>query len=225
MPKILIVDDDSSLTGLIYDCLEQESYHLDVVHDGKAAQEYLRMVDYDLVILDWSLPGLSGIDVCRFYRSMGGKSPILMLTANDHISHKEIGFEAGADDYLTKPFNMKELILRTTALLRRTGTGVQSTNLCKGEWKLDRDRKSLFFQDEEIRLSRKEFEIVQFLMENSGKPFDADKLIARLWPSSADVSASAVRTIVRRIRAKLLPHTLIENVHGVGYRIDGVKGS
>lgn len=222
MPKILIVDDDRALTGLVRDCLEQGSHHIDSVHDGKDAREYLRMIDYDLIILDWSLPGMSGVDLCRFYRSTGGQSPILILTANDQISHKEMGFDAGADDYLTKPFNMRELALRVTALLRRGKIRQASGILLKGEWKLDRSRKSLFKQETEYRLSRKEFEILEFLMENSGQPFDAEQLLARLWPTSADVSVSAVRTIIKRIRTKVGSDDFLENVHGLGYRIDGV---
>lgn len=222
MAKLLLVEDDINLTQIVKDKLELESHSIDVVHDGDEAKEYLKMMDYDLVILDWTLPGQTGIQLCQTYRSNGGVSPILMLTAHGDMSHKEAGFEAGVDDYLTKPFNVRELVLRVKALLNRGRKQVASV-LTKGDWRLDKSKRNLTHQGQEIVLSKKEYELLEFLMSNNGKTFNADQLIDRIWSSLTDVSPAAVRTLVKRLRAKVKDSDLIENIHGLGYRIVDVS--
>ena len=222
MAKILIVEDDINLTELLKDKLELESHCVDVVHNGDEAGVYLKSIDYDLVVLDWSLPGESGVSLCQKYRSNGGTSPVLMLTAHNEMSHKETGFEAGVDDYLTKPFNVRELILRVKALLKRSRTR-QSSILSKNEWVLDKSKKMLTRNGQEVVLSKKEYELMEFLMSNSDKTYNADQLIDRIWPSLSDVSPAAVRNLVKRLRTKLDDSDLIENIHGMGYRIKNVR--
>src|SRR5215813_6435551 len=119
MAKILLIEDDIEFSGIIKAWLSNEHHAVEVVHDGTEGRHRIQVFEYDLLILDWQLPGMAGIDICKEFRSQGGMTPVLMLTGKSAISDKETGLDAGADDYLTKPFHMKELSARVRALLRR----------------------------------------------------------------------------------------------------------
>src|ERR1700733_13636457 len=142
MPKILMVEDDKDLAMIVQDWLKAEFYALDLASDGRTGYEYLQQGDYDLVILDWDLPGMQGVDICRKYRSSGGKAPVLILTGKGQIEEKEEGLDAGADDYLTKPFSMRELSARLRALLRRPATST-STTIKVGKLEMDASKHTI----------------------------------------------------------------------------------
>jgi OmpR-family two-component system manganese-sensing response regulator len=221
MAKILLVEDEQALAGNISEWLKLEHYIVETVHDGMDAVDRLRFYNFDLIILDWALPGLSGIEVCKKFRSLGGKTPILMLTGKKEIGEKELGLDSGADDYLTKPFHLKELSARLRALLRRQPNLLANSLKC-GPLELNLQDHKLTKNGVAIDLLRKEFLLLEFLMRHPNQIFSATAIIDRVWSSSSDVSPDAVRTYVARLRAKIddaQGQSMIENVHGVGYML------
>lgn len=222
MPKILLVEDDIHLAGDVVDWLEFEKHTVEHVADGKEADERLRFYQYDLIILDWELPGVHGIDICRRYRQAGGNSPVLMLTGKGEITDKEQGLDSGADDYLTKPFHLKELTARIRALLRRpavmTGTVLKIKNLA-----LDTNTKKLSKDGKEIQLSPKEYALMDFLMRHPDEVFSQEALLERVWSSESDASVFSVYTAVKTLRKKITEDgekPILATVHGLGYRLE-----
>jgi DNA-binding response OmpR family regulator len=201
--------------------LSREQHLVEVVHDGQSAVDYLQVSQYDLVVLDWMMPRMSGIEVCKWQRARGDKTPILMLTARGELEDKEVGLDSGADDYLTKPFHLRELLARVRALLRR---GVSATNeLRASDLVLDPVARRLFRGDREIKLEPKEFNLLEFLMRHPNQAFKADALVSRVWESDSEVSPDAVRVYVRGLRKKIDvdgKDSIIATVHGSGYRLD-----
>lgn len=220
MSKILIVEDDVDLAGMVRQNLAREHATIEVVHTGNDAMDVLAVSDYDLLILDWELPGATGIEICKWYRQRGGSAPILMLTGKANITEKEAGLDSGADDYITKPFSMRELAARARAALRRTGGAVHATNLLEcGAYKLDPFKFSLHKNGEAISLQPREFALLEFLMRHKGTVFSPEALIERIWRSDTEAGMDALRACVKRIRKKLDDPEVIETVHGIGYRI------
>jgi DNA-binding response OmpR family regulator len=222
MAKILVVDDDKALSGTVVKWLTFEHYTVELVDNGEDATEHLKFYKFDLIILDWNLPGKQGVDVCKEFRASGGITPILMLTGKDTVDDKEKGFDSGADDYLTKPFHLKELSLRVRALLRRSGT-IKEDILSSGKLALDPKTFKARLNGTNIDLSQQEFALLEFFMRNPGHVFSPEALLDRVWKSSSDVSPGAVRTYIKRLRQKLdkdPESSWIRNVHGVGYSFD-----
>ncbi len=222
MAKILIVEDDLGLSKMIRDWLVFEKHQVEEVADGTEALERLRFYEFDLVILDWMLPGVSGVQILREFRNNRGSTPVLMLTGKDAIVDKETGLDAGADDYLTKPFHMKELSARTRALLRRPRDIVTDT-IKVGDLVLDRGKHKILKNNVEVKLLPKEFALVDFFMRHPNQVFSVDALLNRVWESESDATADAVTTCIKRIRKKLDSEgkpSIIRTVHGVGYRMD-----
>ena len=222
MPKILLVEDEPDFSILIGEWLRNEHHIVEVVETGEEGIDRLKFYQYDIVILDWMLPGVSGLDVCKSYRQGGGKTPILLLTAKKHVDEKEQGLDAGADDYLTKPFEMKELSARIRALLRRpsafSGSVLQvgSLNLNPTTFKLTRI-------GEEIALLPKEFALLEFMMRHPNQVFSAEALLDRVWSSDSEASPETIRTYIKRLRKKIdVPGqpSILSTVHGVGYKLD-----
>src|SRR5690606_18148596 len=156
MSKILLVEDESDLAVEVREWLSREKHIVEVVNNGQVASDTLRVTDYDLIILDWQLPGLSGIEVCKTYRSKGGGTPILMLTARTTIDDRETGLDSGADDYLCKPFSLKELSARVRALLRRTSAN-KSNELVTKDVVLDPQARVVTKAGSAVHLEPKEF--------------------------------------------------------------------
>lgn len=202
MPKVLLAEDDVSLGETILEWLEGESYFVDWEKDGQSALEYLLSFQYDAVILDWQLPGLEGPEICKQYRSKGGRSPILFLTSKGSIDDKEVGFDAGADDYLPKPFQLKELSMRLRALLRRPPV-FHDGDIRKGPYLLKVGDHKLFLGQKELKLSPIEFSLISFFMRNEGTVFAADALLDRAWPSTSERSADTLKTCIKRLRDKI----------------------
>lgn len=222
MSRVLVVEDEEGLSGAIREWLEDEYYVVEVVSDGLSAWEALCAERHEVVVLDWMLPELSGIDVCKKYRAIGGKIPILILTAKSTMAAKEEGLDSGADDYLTKPFNMRELSARIRALLRRPQTQ-PLVILQAGNIKLDRNARLVIRNDETLRLLPKEFSLLEILMKSKGQVFSAEDLIDQLWGAHSEISGETVRSHIKTLRKKMDDSdgpSLIKTIHGVGYKIE-----
>lgn len=221
MAKILVVEDDKDLTVMVSDLLCFEKHTVEVVHNGLDARENMRMSEYDLIILDWDLPELSGIELLRDYRGHGGTSPVLFLTGKSNIAEKEVGLDSGADDYLTKPFHMKELAVRVRALLRRPQSYVSEV-LRAGKLELyPRDHK-VFRDGKELKVYPKEFALLEFLMRHPNQIFSADALLNHVWRSDATASIDTVRQSLTRLRQAIedKKEPLIKTIYGVGYKLE-----
>ncbi|HEY9733540.1 MAG TPA: response regulator transcription factor [Drouetiella sp.] len=221
MAKILVVEDDPAICSIIVDWLTHQHHTVEVSHNGLEADQYLKMYQYDVIVLDWGLPELSGVDICKRYKTAGGRAPVLMLTGKHDIEDKEEGFNAGADDYLTKPFDIKELSARIRALLRRP-TNVYDNILSIRNVSLDPNNHIVTKDGAPIKLTPKEFAVLEFFMRNPNKVFKADALLDHIWDSEAGSGPETVRTCIKRLRRQIDDpgvSSIIENVHGVGYKL------
>ena len=221
MSKVLIADDDPTVVGVVVDLLQAAGLSVESACNGSAARQLILDFAYDLIILDWQMPGVTGLEILREYRAQGGKIPVLMLTGLTSIERKEAGFETGADDYLTKPFHPKELLMRVKALLRRPHTEYQE-RLQHNNIQLDPNTKTVTKGNEVIDMAASEFALLEFLMRHPNVVFSPDALIDRVWKSDAEVGPSTVKVCVNRIRVKLnLPKDqVLKNVYGQGYMLE-----
>ncbi len=219
--KILVVEDDLALAATLLELLESDGHRVEVVHNGSEGLDLLKFSGFDLALLDWQLPGLAGPEICSQYRRYGGKAPILMLTQKSAISDKEQGLDSGADDYLAKPFSVRELAARVRALLRRSTTFVDSS-LGIGKISLDCGRSVISVDGRVINLVPRELSVMEFLLRNTGTYISSDRLISHIWKSDTEVTGEALRMCINRIRKKIdqpgAP-SIIDSVKGLGYRI------
>ena len=222
--KVLAVDDEKLLVKGIKFNLETEGYEVDVAYDGEEAVKKVREGGIDLVIMDLMMPKMNGLDACMEIRSFS-KVPIIMLTARSEDTDKIIGFEYGADDYITKPFNILELKARIRALLRRSGSSQEAASresvLTSGTVRIDTERRMAFRQDQEVELTAKEFDLVEMLMRNPGKVYSREKLLKLVWGGDYQGDIRTVDVTVCRIRNKIekdpaKPEYLLTK-RGVGY--------
>lgn len=225
MLKILLVDDEPALTEPLSRLLTREGYAVDVATDGRAGADLVSVENYDLLILDWMLPDLTGVQICQQLRSRGDLTPVLFLTAKDTLDDRVLGLDAGADDYLVKPFELRELLARVRALLRRAqAVDPQPTQarLCVDELELDIDNQLAHIRDRSIELSDKETQLLGYLMQHAGQVVTHDRLQSHLWgqttPPSSNVLAALVRLLRRKLEAPNSPE-LIQTVYGKGYRL------
>ena len=217
--RVLIVEDEPYLASAIRDGLRLEAISADVAGDGATALEMFAITEYDLVVLDRDLPGIHGDEVARRIVASNRGTPILMLTAADRLDDKASGFELGADDYLTKPFELRELVLRLRALDRRRVQPRPPVRELAG-LRLDPFRREVFRDGRFIALTRKQFAVLEVLMAADGGVVSAEHLLERAWDENADPFTNAVRITVSSLRKRLGEPGLIETVAGVGYRID-----
>ncbi len=225
--RILLVEDEPDLGAAIKRTLNQHSYIVDWVLDGTSAWDYLetQWTEYTLVILDWLLPGLSGIELLKRLRSKNNPLPVLMLTAKDSMEDKVMGLDAGADDYLVKPFGMAELLARLRALQRRSSQ-LQPQQLQVGNLTLDYgtntvSRTSTEGETQVIPLTSKEFQLLEYFMQHPNQILTRDQLLARMWEVGAEPISNVVAAQIRLLRRKLAQYGcegLIETVYGLGYR-------
>jgi len=218
--KILVVEDELDLAQQLEDWFKREQYTVDVVNNGLDALNRLMVYKYDVVLLDWMLPVLSGLEVLKRLRARNNKTPVVMLTAKDTIDDTEAGLDSGADDYITKPFSLREVSARVRAAVRRNSSA-QQTLLVAGDLTLDPVSRSVEKRGKAIHLEPKEFNLLEFFMRHQNQVFSADALIDRVWPSETMVSPDAIRTYIKVLRKKLDEEngpSLIQNVRGVGYK-------
>ncbi|MGF1524050.1 MAG: response regulator [Leptolyngbyaceae cyanobacterium] len=220
--RVLLVDDDNALVALLTQQLVAQNYIVDRVADGETGWAYSSTFEYDLIILDWMLPQLNGIQLCQRLRSQGYSVPILLLTARDEQTDKIKGLEAGADDYMIKPFDITELLVRIRVLLRRTLTE-SAPFLGWGDLCLDPVSCQVTYQGHPVSLTAKEYSLLEVFLRHSHQVFSASTLLDRIWSSEEFPSEATVRSHIRGLRRKLkgtgAPADLIETVHGLGYRL------
>jgi DNA-binding response OmpR family regulator len=220
--RILVVEDEKKLAELISRALRAERYAVDTAHDGHTAWEMIETYDYDLMVLDLMLPGLDGAEVLRRTRRRNDHVPILILTARDATEEKVRNFEAGADDYLTKPFAFAELLVRVKALMRR-GAVSRSSVLRVADLEVDRLTQQVRRSGQKIELTAKEYALLEYLAANPGRVFSRTMIIEHVWDQSFEGLTNIVDVYVRHLRGKVddpFPRKLIRTVRGAGYSID-----
>ncbi len=225
MPKILLAEDDATLGSSLSSWLEAENFTVEWVLKGTHALERLNTYSYDVIILDWQMPEMEGLEVCASFRRGGGVTPIIMLTGKGHVIDKVKGLESGADDYLAKPFELSELLARLRSLLRRSADYVGSV-IKNGEFEIDTRSRVLSKSGTAIKLQPKEFAIVEFLMRNPGKVFSTQELLKRVWTDAAGVSSESLYTYMKTLRKKLSSsdgQCPIKTAHSQGYSFDATS--
>jgi DNA-binding response OmpR family regulator len=226
MAKVLVVEDNESLGQMVSGWLTSQNHVADLVTTGEQAQILLSEYPFDLIILDINLPGKDGYSVCKEFRASGGQTPILMLTGKESVQEKEQGLDSGADDYLTKPFDVRELGARVRALLRRTGTFTpECLNL--GILSIDVKARSVTLNGATIDLAPKEFALLEFFLRHPNQVFNPDALLDRVWKSESDSTVDSVRVYINRLRSKLgspKGAPSITTVFGVGYKLAWTPG-
>jgi two-component system response regulator MprA len=217
--RILVVDDDPGVRRAVERALAFEGYEVDVVGDGEAALRLFTSTPPDALVLDVGLPGIDGLQVCRKIRAEGSAVPILVLTARHQVTDRVAGLDAGADDYLVKPFALEELLARLRALLRRTVPNGTDT-LVVGDLSLDPSTRRVERDGEEIVLTRTEFNLLELLMVNAGNVLTRDVIFERVWGYDFDVTSNSLDVYIGYLRRKTEVGgraRLIHTVRGVGY--------
>ncbi|HWE56726.1 MAG TPA: response regulator transcription factor [Acidimicrobiales bacterium] len=216
--RVLIVEDEPYMAEAIRDGLRLQAIASDIAGDGDTALRLLTLNEYDIAVLDRDIPGPTGDDIARHVVASGSGTPILMLTAAHRLDDKASGFELGADDYLTKPFELQELVMRLRALDRRRGHTRPPVREIAGV-RLDPFRREVFRDGRYVALTRKQFAVLEVLMGAEGGVVSAEELLARAWDENADPFTNAVRITVSALRKRLGEPWIIATVAGVGYRI------
>jgi DNA-binding response OmpR family regulator len=219
--RMLLVEDEKGVANFIKKGLEEEHYTIDHAVDAEDGISLVSMNQYDLIIIDIMLPGMSGLDLCREIRKKGVQSPILMLTARDTINDKVMGLDSGADDYMTKPFAFEEFLARVRALLRRKQDKL--TELTHGDLKIDTLAHRAFVNDKEVVLRPKEYAILVYLLRNRGRVLSRTKILENVWGYDFNPNTNIVDVHIKSLREKLCESNilhLIRSVRGVGYMID-----
>jgi DNA-binding response OmpR family regulator len=220
--RLLIVEDERKLAQLLRGLLEDENHTVDLAFDGEESIEFLRSGEYDLIILDLLLPDIDGLEVCRRIRAMRIRTPILMLTARTSIEDRVAGLDAGADDYLTKPFAFAELMARIRALSRREVPDIIGNRLVVGELSLDVKTREVNYGDRRIELTPKEFALLEYFMRHPNQVLSGQQIADHVWSYDFDGLTNRVAVYVSYLRRKLEDGKVkapIQTVHGVGYRL------
>ena len=221
--QILLVDDEVELADPLSRVLKREGYEVDVAYDGQSGSELAMQGVYDLLILDWMLPQRSGLEICQQLRSQGQTTPVLFLTAKDTLDDRVMGLDAGADDYLVKPFELRELLARVRALLRRSVTTDVNTNhrLRVASLELDVENQLAYRDGRLIELSEKETQLLEYFMRNVGQLLTHGQIYHHLWQNEEQPSSNVLAALVRLLRRKIEDKgetALIHTVYGKGYR-------
>ena len=222
--RILIAEDDNRIAAFVAKGLRENSYAVDIAVDGDEATYMASINSYDLFILDINLPKKDGFEVCRELRESGSKKPILMLTARDDIDDRICGLDTGADDYLTKPFEFRELLARLRALLRRQGE-VRSPKMIIGDLEIDTISQNVWRGGQQIELTAKEYSLIEFLVLNKGKVVGREEISEHVWDDTFDPFSNLIEVYIKRLRKKLdegYPIQLIHTRRGSGYILNDV---
>jgi len=221
MPRILVVEDEPGIAMALEDDLTMEGYQVEVARDGPTASKVAREKAFDLILLDVMLPGKDGFEVCRELRRAGLKTPILMLTARTQEAEKVMGLELGADDYVTKPFGVRELRARIAALLRRAPVNAATRLLRIGDAEVDFDRAEVRRGSEVISLTPLEFKLLELFARNRGRILSRDQLVDGAWGANTIISERVVDNHIGNLRKKIEPDVehprYLRNVRGLGY--------
>lgn len=220
--KILVIEDEQEVAGFVKQGLEEQSFHVDVAYDGHIGERLALSRDYDVVVLDIVIPGINGFDLCEILKKERPSVPILMLTTLGTTSDKVAGFDAGADDYLLKPFEFEELIARLRALARRPSmSGTNYSHILRFEGlKLDTYKKLAYREDQSIKLSAKEFALLEFFMSNPGRVIARTELAEKIWDLKFDTGTNVVEVYINMLRNKIdkdFEPKLLQTRIGLGY--------
>ena len=219
--RILVVDDEKKIALGIKKALESQKYAVDVCHDGIEALNMAEAIEYDLIILDRMLPGMDGVSIIKNLRSQNIYTPILLLTALGTVKDKTDGLDAGADDYLPKPFALDELLARVRAILRRPKVKAEII-LTVGDLSLNLNTHSVKRSSKDIILTNKEFSLLEFLMRNKKQPISKEQIITHVWNWDSDILPNNIEVYISYLRDKVdkpFSKKLIKTVRGVGYKI------
>lgn len=221
--RILLVDDEAELADPLSLVLTREGYQVDVAYDGARGDQLLQQGHYDLLILDWMLPQRSGLEICHQLRSQGDTTPVLFLTAKDTVDDRVQGLDAGADDYLIKPFELRELLARVRALLRRPPTLENSApqRLRVDDLELDLENQLAYRQERTIELSEKESQLLDYFMRHAGHLLTHEQIHQYLWADGEKPTSNVLAAQIRLLRRKIEANgesPLIHTVYGKGYR-------
>lgn len=216
--RILIVEDEPGISNFIKQGLEEESYAVDVADNGTAGLSLALSGEYDLLLLDWMLPGISGIEICRQFRKEFKDTPIIFLTAKDTVQETVFGLQTGANDYIKKPFHFEELLERIKVQLR--GNSLATELLELGPIKLDTVSHQVFKGNEEISLTKKEFALLEYLIRNKGKVCTRTRIIESVWDIHFDYNTGVIDVYINALRNKLQlgeDQNIIQTIRGIGY--------
>ena len=217
--KVLIIEDEKLIADSLREGLEKHRFSVDVAYDGNEGHSLIKDYSYDIIILDLMLPDINGEKLCEIIRREGVESFIIMLTAKKQLENIVEGLNYGADDYLTKPFEFMELLARMRALMRRTSKNKRNILNCLNI-KVDLDREKVIAGKEEIKLTKKEFMILEYLLRNKGQLLSRNQLLEHAWDRNVDIFTNVVDTHIKNLRKKLGKYgKAIETVYGSGYRI------
>lgn len=222
LAKILVVEDDEIISAVVEKVLTDEKYVVDAVATAADGLAYLDAVKYDLVILDWGLPDATGLEVCQTFREKGGAAPVLFLTGHALVDEKVQGLDAGADDYLTKPFNPKELLSRVRAILRRPPV-VRANTVVVRDLELNSTEHIITKGGAELKLFPKEYTLLELFILHPRQVFSVDDLLDRVWKTDSEASVETVRMTILRLRQKVETEgekPIIQTVRGAGYRLE-----
>jgi DNA-binding response OmpR family regulator len=221
--RVLIVEDQVKMANYLKRALEEQGYAVDVAHTGREALEWAEIVAYDLIVLDIMLPEMDGITTCRRWRQQGNQASILMLTARDTVDDRVIGLDAGADDYLVKPFDLKELLARLRALVRRhSANAAKTSTLRSADLSMDTHTRVVMRGNRLIELTAKEYAVLECLMREPNRVLTRTQIAESVWNYDVYNQSNVVDVYIRNLRRKIddpFDLKLIQTVRGVGYRI------
>lgn len=223
--RILIIEDDPTLNKNISQAIKAENWIPESVFDGQLAERILKRSSFDCIIMDINLPGINGFDLCKNFRTYNTSTPVLMLTAFSELEDKVKGFDCGADDYLTKPFFMRELILRIQSLLKRSHPEKTRENeiITAGDIRIDSNQKRVFRENKEISLTPREYEILLILCRNSGEVISKNQLMEKIWGTTFDTNTNTIEVYINFLRNKIdkpFGKNSIKTKVGYGYYFD-----
>ncbi len=225
--KILYAEDERAMSDAVAEILRHKNYLVDAVYDGQEAMDYIMNETYDGIILDVMMPKMSGIQVLSTIRKKGISTPVMLLTAKGEVSDKVEGLNEGADDYLSKPFAMPELVARVGALVRRSGNFIPD-ELTVGNIRLNRSSYELSSPNGDIRLSKKEYLMMEMLMQNKERPISTESFMTRVWGYESEAEMNVVWVYISYLRKKLTAldaNIQISALRGRGYVLEAVKNA
>ncbi len=216
--RVLIVEDDAPLRGVIARALRESGYEVETAGDGAQGDALAAAGGFDAIVLDWMLPELAGLEICRRLRESGDATPVLLVTARDELDDRVLGLDAGADDYIVKPFYVRELLARLRSVIRRSGSQ-RSSRYTAGDLVVDVRARTVYASGESLELTAREYELLEFLVRNAGIALPRERIEEHVWGSLFEGASNVVDVFIGRLRRKLgAQGEAIETLRGFGYR-------